>query len=189
MDTQHSGNSLPMTFRWGISFACLAFLVVDLALGIPQRHGFSSFEAVLVLAGAAPWLIGVVEVITIGGATLKLRIDKNESDIETLKFMIELAVSNYELRCLFSFREKIPFITDTSNYLDYEGACKPAIIRLRGLGLLRNKRDAGFPQLESQPKGKRDIRDYFKITERGQQYLKEYERARGRPLQAEDFIP
>jgi hypothetical protein len=187
MDTQSKDGNLPIQFRWGISFVCLVLLGADLVLGIPQRHGFSSFEAVLVLAGAAPWLIGVIEVITFGGATLKLRIDKNESDIETLKFLVELAVSKYELRCLFSLRENIPFMTNTADRLDYDGAFKPAILRLRGHELLRNRRDTGFPQLESEPKGPRDGRDHFELTEKGRRYLAEYERTRGRPLRAEDF--
>lgn len=181
-------SSLPTAIRWGISAACLLLLVIDLALRIPQQHGFGGFEAVLVIAALAPWLVGVVESIGFGGALLKLRVDKNEKDIETLKFLVELVASNYELRCMYSLRENIPFMTDTSQPLSYEGAAKPAILRLRGLGLLENRPNTGFRQLEREPRGARDVRDYFQLTPRGKRYLEEYERATGRSLRAEDLI-
>jgi hypothetical protein len=71
MDMPDMLSELPVAIRTGISALCVLFLAIDLALGIPQRHGFSGFEAVLVLAGMAPWLVGVVESISVGGALLK----------------------------------------------------------------------------------------------------------------------
>jgi hypothetical protein len=182
-----SGSDIPLKTRWLISSVCFLLLVIDIALKIPQQHGFGSFEAVLVLAGLAPWLAGAIEEIAFGGARLKLRVDRNESDIKTLKFLVELAISNYELRCLFFLKENRRLVTNTANYLAYEGAFKPSILRLRGMGLVKNKRDTGFPDLEREPKGERDGRDYFKITERGLRYLEEYQSAVGHTLRAEAF--
>ena len=85
------------------------------------------------LAGLAPWLADAIEEIGFGGARLKLRVGRNERDIKTLKFLVELAISNYELRCLFFLKEDRRLATNTANYLAYEGAFKPAILRLRGL--------------------------------------------------------
>jgi hypothetical protein len=106
LDTKENSSNVPLKIRWVISSVCLLLLVTDIALRIPQQHGFGSFEAVLVLAGLAPWLVGAIEEIGFGGARLKLRIDRNESDIKTLNFLIELAISNYELRCLFFLKER-----------------------------------------------------------------------------------
>ena len=52
---------------------------------------------------------------------------------------------------------------------------------------MKNKPDTGFPDLEREPKGERDGRDYFEITERGLRYLEEYQLAVGHTLRAEDF--
>jgi len=153
MDMPDKLSELPVAIRTGVSAVCVLFLAIDLAMGIPQRHGFGGFEAVLVLAGVAPWLVGMVESISIGGALLKLRVDRNEKDIATLKFLVELAVSKYELRGLYSLWKHIPFVTNTADPLSYEGAFKPAILRLRGHGLLKNKPNTGFPDLEKSPKG------------------------------------
>lgn len=187
MDTPETRSSLPVAIRCGISGLCILLLAIDLILGIPQRHGFSGFEAVLVLAGLAPWVIGVVESISFGGALLKLRVDKNEQDIETLKFLVELALSEHELHCLYSLQKNMPFKTNTADPLAYEGAFKPAILRLRGHGLLENRPNMGFPDLERHPKGERDAGNHFKVTKKGERYLEEYERATGRTLHAEDF--
>ena len=96
MDTKDNGSNIPLKTRWVISSVCLLLLVVDIALRIPQQHGFGSFEAVLVLAGLAPWLVGAIEEIGFGGARLKLQIDRNESDINAIRVALRAILTKHE---------------------------------------------------------------------------------------------
>jgi Predicted nucleotide-binding protein containing TIR-like domain len=114
--------------------------------------------------------LGVSETKTAKAITdIKTRQDEQQSEIRSLQIALQGIVTQYELDKLTGLNNESSFLCYYSDDLANE------IRRLRAMGFVKNQNGAGLRDIIRGYKGKNrqfDLKQYFHITNYGQEYLK-----------------
>jgi hypothetical protein len=175
----HISDQLKTIPQYQVRFAISAALALCLALYLLMNRKFDQIGVILVLLGTIPWLVLFFEQLDLPGFKWKARVEQNTNDIKRIAMLMKSILTVDELKWLVSLTNNERTMTDTRNNVYYEGF-KNGLLHLRGLGFIKNRQDrGGFSELEQEPKGHRDARDYFFVTQKGKQYLDELKRISG----------
>lgn len=152
--------------RIAISAGALVLLAVQLL----WPHAQLDTTALGLLAVAVlPWLSSLLESARLpGGLELKFREVEREqkrqrAEIDTLRFLIEGYVTDYELTHLRKLASGEPFLFDRSDNFRKE------LERLIGMGLIGRREGHGIRTLFNAGD---DVQKHLAITERGRSYLR-----------------
>lgn len=148
-----------------------AILLLIIHLVWPQLQ-IDAITLGLALFAALPWLPAVLESAELPGGwkvefrELAAQQSKQQSDIDTLKFLVGHFVSDYELNHLRRLASAEPFTIKKDNSSSF---FENEMRRLRALGLI-----AGYPGkgIRSLFQSDGDVKQHFYITENGREYLK-----------------
>ena len=91
----------------------------------------------LTVVGLSPWIARVLESAKFSGVEFKFRqeLDKQRSEIDTLRFLVASLVSMYEMEHLKKLESKAEFTIDKGNYPE---DFQREIRHLRDLGLIEH---------------------------------------------------
>jgi hypothetical protein len=148
-----------------------AILLLIIHLAWPQLQ-IDAITLGLAFFAALPWLPAVLESAELPGGwkvqfrALAVQQSKQQSDIDTLKFLVGHFVTDDELNHLRRLESGDPFIIKkdaSSSFFESE------MRRLRALGLI-----AGYPGkgIRSLFQSDGNVKQHFYITENGREYLK-----------------
>lgn len=158
-----------MSIKVLLSIGALILLLVHLIW--PQLQ-IDAITLGLALFAALPWLPAILESAELPGGwkvefrALAAQQTKQQTDIDTLQFLVSHFVSDHELNHLRRLESDEPFMIkkdDSSSFFENE------MRRLRALGLV-----AGYPGkgIRSLFKSDGNVKQHFHITENGREYLK-----------------
>jgi hypothetical protein len=126
----------------------------------------------LLVVAVLPWISSFIDIAEFPGGwkfqfrELEATQKRQNREIESLKFLIKYFVTDRELEHL---RKVASGVSSSYDYDDYQrGIFATELRRLRSFDLIQMQPDAYVADM---PK-KGDLRDYCKITERGEMYLK-----------------
>lgn len=137
----------------------------------------NTITLILLAITLSPMLSILFENISIGDAKLQFRVEKNEEDIDNLKFMMRHFITMDELSVLFRLSRDIRVRVNPSNWTyQYD---KARLLRLRELGFVYTPDGKGFGAME-RAGVEQDARDHFRVTDRGREFLTRRENAVGR---------
>ena len=126
-----------------------------------------------------PWLATILETAELpGGIKVEFKKVKEEQErqgreLEWIKFLIKLVVSDYERAHLQEFAKDGPYFTEASRgeVLEWE------LRHLTTLDLVVREPGKGIRSLFAE-EGQRNVKEHFKITPRGRDYLRMFEEAK-----------
>ena len=147
------------------------FAITTVSLGIlAALHRFeieaTSTDWGLIVIAFLPWLAYSIDSAELpGGWKVKFRELKDET--ESLKFLVAHFVTDDEITHLkkLEAQEAFPFAPDSPEAHFFKNELR----RLRSFRLIEGQKDKGIRTLENEGG---DVRNHFRITERGRQYLK-----------------
>jgi hypothetical protein len=116
----------------------------------------------LLVVAALPWSYGFLEsaeFLGVGRVTFR----RLEEDVSTLKFLVAHFLTDDELIHLRKLADEAPFPFEKLSSFEQE------LRHLRALRFIKPRMDKGIRALFAEGK---DVGDYFRITERGRQYLR-----------------
>jgi len=175
----HVSDEVKTIPQYQVRCAVSAALALCLAVYLLMSRTFDQTGVILVVLGTIPWLALFCEQLDLPGFKWKARVEQNTADIKRIAMLMKSILTVDELKWLVSLANNEPTMTDTRNTVYYEGF-KNGLLHLRGLRFIKNREDrGGFSELEHEPKGHRDARDYFLITQKGKEYLDELKRISG----------
>lgn len=166
-------NARVLALRIGISVAALALLAVQL---VWPRAAFDATSLGLLALAVLPWLSSLLESAKLpGGWELKFREVESEqerqrAEIDTLRFLIEGYVTDYELVHLRKLASGEAFPFERSDNFRRE------LDRLIGMGLVGRRPGHGIRTLFSAGD---DVGKHLELTERGRAYLSHLDAAAG----------
>lgn len=163
-----------------ISLVALTLFVVLYSL--PERQAVSgTLEIILVVFAFIPWLALFVGKLSAGkdGVSFEARLDQNDDNIEYIIRLIKFVLTKNQLAFLHSLEGDRSWVVEFPGagiHNPYYEGFKDDALRLRGLGMIKNKTvegttGEGFSELEKGRPGKRDASLYFRITDEGSEYL------------------
>jgi hypothetical protein len=141
-------------------------------------------QLLIIIMSILPWLSDFIESITIGGNTIKTRVQENEKNIKYIIQLMHYVLTRHQLHLLqfengVEIRVRVP--ANNAQEPSYEGF-KNDVLRLRGLELIANKilpgGGGGFSELEKGEPGERNATEYFEITPEGRVFSRNTEEAR-----------
>lgn len=135
------------------------------------RDGLDAVSLGLAIVGLSPWIARVLESAKFGGIEFKFRqeLDKQRSDIDTLRFLVASLVSKYEMEHLKKLESKAEFTIDKENFPE---DFQREIRHLRDLGLIEHYPGKGVRVMYNEPGRHKNVHDFFYLTDAGKQYLK-----------------
>jgi len=150
-------------------------LILAVVTALPMSQAYLQLTpSVLILLGFAvvPWLADIVDSMEFPGGW-KVSFQKltdeqarQKDEIEALKFLVSGFVTGHELQHLEKLgnQDPFPFVQGPETSF-FEGELR----RLRALGLITGQLGKGIRTMRAQGG---DVKDHFRITERGVEYLK-----------------
>ncbi len=136
------------------------------------RYKIDSYTIVIVVLGLTPFFSVLIENLEIGGA--KIKFFKNEQEeqrllLNKIKFLILGFVTVYEQKHLYKLQqESVWMIRKEPSFQKF----KRELDRLRDLNLISNYEGKGLRAMEKDiESGEINVKNYFKITDKGREYL------------------
>ncbi|MEH2069032.1 MAG: hypothetical protein V7K47_12855 [Nostoc sp.] len=137
---------------------------------------FDTQGLILVVIAFLPWLTGILSKAELPGGwkiefiqQIQEEQVRQKYEIEQLKFLIEGFVTENELNILKRLNSSESYLVkvdNTSIFFSNE------LDRLRRLGLISNREGKGRATLLKNDGQKREVKEHFYITDKGQSYLK-----------------
>lgn len=152
--------------RWLVTI--IAFLLVAIRIARPDTI-IDGATVALVCLGLAPWLWEFLESAELpGGWKLRFREVESEQErqsreIESLRFLVAHFLTEAEFTHLQKLAGNQPFHFQKSEFFDAE------LRHLRALGLIEGLPGRGVRSMNNMGG---DVKDHFRITRRGLDYLK-----------------
>ena len=158
---------------------CGSLLAVHLILrflGNKWVDGLDVIALGLTLVGLSPWIATVLDSTKFGGVEVRFReirsqVESQRSDIDILKFLIGHFLSRDELGLLTKLASQDSYEIDVGVFAtEFQSDLR----HLRGLGFIDNHEGKGVRamyQLDPTT-AKRDVRQYFFVTESGRKFLR-----------------
>ena len=162
-----------------IAYSAVIACLLTLCLVVNKK--FDSWAFGLVVLGSAPWLAPIFETLKVKD-WLEVTVRQNSSDIRTITaVLLRSTLERRQREILTALRNNEPVTVDTAAPQQfYENGNKKDLLRLRGLGFIRNRSGhSGFSEMETDPRGERDATIFFEITDEGRRFLDLEQSARG----------
>jgi hypothetical protein len=152
-----------------ISLGALVLLVVRF---IWFGHQIDGITLGLFVIAVLPWFSELIQSLEYGGLKIQFRDiqarqEQQQSEINTLKFLISHFVTGAEFEHLKKLRAGESLLFDTSS--DTWPYLQKDLRRLRDFGLINNYPNRGIRSMERQKQG--NTENYFFITKAGKDYL------------------
>jgi hypothetical protein len=169
---------------WVITAVCAVLLVVHLILRFSygtMKDGLDAIALGLAVVGLSPWIARVVKTMKFGGVEVSFqevkeevrrqgeKVERQGSEIEQLRFLIEHLLPQWEVQHLKYLADSGPFEVDLDHTSrEFEGELR----HLRGLGLIEHTGDATLSSFMHSGGRTKNVKDYFRLTSKGREYLK-----------------
>jgi hypothetical protein len=167
-----------------VAIACGALLILHLVLRIAYgtiKDGLDIVALALAAGGLSPWIASVVQSFKFGGFEMSFHdiwsrmgqqtseIEQNRVEIDQLKFLITHFLPDWGFYHLQRLQDDGPYEID----LDTAPAAFATELRhLRALGFIEHADDKTIHQLVSSGYGLKDMKQFFRITDSGQEILR-----------------
>ncbi len=161
-----------------ISAFILIFLIVHLIIKPLDSVALGLIALVLL-----PWLASILESAELLGVKLQFiqQVEQEQQrqakELEWIKTLISLVLSDYERMHLRSLSGELPFLADIKKNSTFEWELR----HLTSLGLVGRHLGKGIGTLFSQ-EGRRDVKEHLFITTQGHQYLKIFDESQNAAL-------
>ncbi len=162
-----------------VTIAAGSLLVLHLALKYgrtlgggpwPDSSGLDAPALALVTLALLPWIATHLTSAKLPGGIefafrdVQRRQELNEQAITQLRFVVEGTLTRHEYQHLLNIRDNVEYEIEGISV----SALRAELRRLRGLGLI----EGGVGAFTAAYQGKRRIGDWFRLTPRGNEYLK-----------------
>ncbi len=151
--------------KLGISFSALLLIVVHI---LWKEIAIDSITLGLLILLLLPWLSELFESIELpGGWKFEFRkeMEKQKTDLNWVKSLATLLISDYEKKHLDYFNSNEPFEAEVEQGGNFEWELRHLI----ALNFIDRQPKKGLRQIFGA--GKVNLKEYFFITERGKKYL------------------
>src|SRR2546426_4462080 len=153
-----------------ISLTALVIIAIHVALSGGQ---INIFTLGLFVIAMLPWVwtgiesLRIANLVDVKTRDIKTKVEQQQSEINTLKFLVSHFVTDDELRHLknLAASEPFPFTISSETWPFFEKELR----RLRSFGLINNYPDRGIRWMVQRKQG--DVKDSFAITKTGRDYL------------------
>ena len=162
---------------WIITVVCAALLVGHLWVRYSHatmKDGLDAIVLGLAVVGLSPWIATIFKTLKFGGMEIqfqevKAKVAAQGAEIDEIKFLIANFLSRWELLHLTKLAGSEPYIIDLDKVSpQFEGELR----HLRAVGLIEHEPTVTIGSfLHDNPRSK-DLKQYFRLTDTGRQYLK-----------------